>query len=264
MLAIDVATFFAVTVPTTLLMTWFPHALWVVAPVSGVALARGYRAPKTSSPLDGFKVAKAVSSFAALAVFHASQLGATIPNNVMTGIVAVNILEAVAMDVLIGGRYGWPNAVVGTGLTLLLPEQKQWMDPGAAFPLPLWWILLYTTWNAAFAYGVGLSWGCGLILLVPLCAPPHLWPVARAYSLVLQQVLRGSQALWIWQPGKSIITKEEGAPSVDDGKRLAAGVVNLCLLCISMHYHSYAPLHPRPPRRLLRRQLRGRGGDGGV
>ena len=46
---------------------------------------------------------------------------------------------------------------------------------------------------------------------------------ARTYSLVLLQVLRGSQFMWLFTPGQSTITKPEGAPSTHQAWRAAWG-----------------------------------------
>jgi hypothetical protein len=122
-------------------------------------------------------------------------------------------------------------------LVFLLPgelHEVSGQDGVFIAPLSKQWVFVYTTWNAAFCYGVGFAWSFCLILVTPLAVSatlglPNAWLGARTYSLVLNQVLRGSRALWIFVPGASYITKAENTPSTNQHVRMAAGVTNLGL-----------------------------------
>jgi hypothetical protein len=234
--AFDTLAFFAVTISLTLAMTSSGWVVWGLAPVFLLAVARGYQKPTKPSAVDTFKTVKIASAIGAVFVVNASQLGLSVAKETVAAMLAVNMLQAVITD-LAQGAAGWPNAVAGLVLVLLLPgELHKVSGQGGVFiaPLSMPWVFVYTTWNATFCYGVGFAWSFCLILATPLAVSatlglPNAWLGARTYSLVLNQVLRGSRALWIFVPGASYITKAENAPSTNQLVRVAAGVVNLGL-----------------------------------
>ena len=95
------------------------------------------------------------------------------------------------------------------------------------------WVVLYTTWNAAFCYGAGFAWSFRLILVTPLIVAallnePNAWLGARTYSLVLNASFAwGERDSRIFTPGQSFVTKPEGEPSTNQAWRMAWGVVNV-------------------------------------
>jgi len=229
----DTALFFVLTVPLTATMTMDPRGVWRVLPCALFALARGYTPAKTSSQVDVFKALKVVSSLLAVVVVNASQLGLGSSHAVVVTVLGVNMLEAALTDLSVSGL---PSALCGVLLVLFLPNQPLSFlkEQGHMFLVPLtWpWVALYTTWNGAFCYGVGFAWSFRLILMTPLLVTmmldePEAWLGARTYSLVLVQVLRGSQFTHIFTPGRSYVTKAEGAPSTDQAWRAAWGFANL-------------------------------------
>ena len=229
----DTALFFLLTVPLTAYMTMDPLGVWRVLPFALLALARGYTPAKTSSQVDVFKALKVVSSLLAVVVVNLSQLGLGSSHAVVVTVLGVNMLEAALTDLSVSGL---PNALCGALLVASLANQPLSFlkEQGHMFLVPLtWpWVALYTTWNGAFCYGVGFAWSFRLILVAPLLVTlmldePEAWLGARTYSLVLVQVLRGSQFTWIFTPGQSYITKPEGAPSTNQAWRAAWGIANL-------------------------------------
>lgn len=157
--------------------------------------------------------------------------------NIIASVLGINILEAVITDFLTDIKYGWPNATCELLLICILPKQKQELQFNNIFLFHLnnIWVIIYTLWNAVFVYGVGFSLSFCLILLTPLIVclilnQPNAWLGARTYSLILNQILRGSELLYIYKPGKSYITKIEGLVSTNQTIRLLLGSVNLVLL----------------------------------
>jgi hypothetical protein len=233
--AADTAAFFAVSVAATLAMTADARLLWAAGPLGLGALAARYG--EGASPLGAFKAAKALSSLAALLLVNAMQLGWRPPAHVVAAVLGVNMLEAAATDLAMGWRHGWPNALCGLLLVGVLGGREPVPAAVVLFPLTPAWVALYTSWDSAFAAGVGFSWSFCLVQFTPIAVSallgrPHAWLGARTYSLVLNQALRGSRAMWIYEPGRSYITKPEGAPSVDQRYRFAAGAANLALGCV--------------------------------
>ena len=229
----DTALFFLLTVPLTLYMTANPQGLWRVLPFALFALACGYVPAKSSSQVDVFKAAKVVSSLLAVVVVNSSQLGLGSSHAVVVTVLGVNMLEAALTDLSVSGL---PNALCGALLVLFLANQPLSFhnEQGPVFLVPLtWpWVFLYTTWNGAFCYGVGFAWSFRLVLVTPLLVTmlmdePHAWLGARTYSLVLVQALRGSQFTHMFTPGRSYVTKAEGAPSTHQAWRAAWGFANL-------------------------------------
>ena len=117
------------------------------------------------------------------------------------------------------------------------------------FALAWGWILMYTSWNAAFAYGVGFAWSFRLVLLIPVLVALYFdqedaavastaWLGARTYSLGLNQALRGAQFTYVFKPGASFVTKPENAPTTNDALRLYWGAANLALVGY-LYIHQY-------------------------
>lgn len=101
------------------------------------------------------------------------------------------------------------------------------------FPLHIYWILLYTTWNACFSYGCSMSSQTRLILVPPLIVGMYdikLWLGARVLSLLLHLILRVSQAVWFYRPGDSLLTPVAG--TIENSRTICHfwGVSNLIIL----------------------------------
>jgi len=232
----DVALFFLLSVPPTLLATASaPGACAALAlAVGGVSFR--YQPAKKASSLDLFKGVKIVSVIAGVVMVLAAQLGFGHSDALVLAVLAVNVLEAVLADLVLGSPL---NALCGACLVaelLALPLPVGVRGSTVLYPLPARWLALYTSWNAAFAYGVGFSRGARLVLLVPfiVCAllgDLDAWFNARTYSLIFLQVMRGTHFTRVFTPGESAVTKPEGAPSVTPALRELWGVFNCLIAC---------------------------------
>lgn len=106
-------------------------------------------------------------------------------------ILKINILEAILYD---KSLY---NKVSGV-LLLYYCEYEQ-----------IFWILLYSTWNAAFSYGRNFNWTTRFILLIPLILyfMHQDWLYTRCYSLLLNMILRSTEIIKYYDPkGKTFLT----------------------------------------------------------
>jgi hypothetical protein len=249
MIFTDFAAFLLISIPVTLLLTIEARGLFIILPIiifkMWLAAEKAGTTAVKASALDVFKVLKIFSSLCALVIVNASQNGYQTSIHVVAAILGINMLEACVTDVMISRTYGWPNALCGLVLVITLfieaarfPIGEAYPNPDGVFlyPLKLGWVLGYTSWNANFVYGVGFAWSFWLILITPLVVAslvnPYSWLGARTYSLVLNQVLRGANACWLFNPGKSFVTKEEGAPSGNNYVRFCVSVLNLLFVTV--------------------------------
>lgn len=229
----SVLLFFLLSVPPTALAVLSPRAALALTAL-GLAGVR-HRPLHGASFLSWLNAVKLASLLVAAGVACAAQLGVGVPPALVHGVLAVNMLEAVVTDVCIGSAL---NAVAGLALVYQLETPAVAARDGVVLcAVPLRWVLLYTTWNAAFAHGVGFSRGACLVLLTPfvVCALVgefDAWTAARTYSLLFLQLMRGSEFTRVFTPGATWVTKAEGAPSVNYTLRLAWGLLNAMLCCI--------------------------------
>lgn len=246
----DLALYFLAVVPLTHALTSHPVAMWLALPGAMAALWTGYNhaPPSAARSVDAFKAAKIASALAAVLVVNSAQAGWAWSSLTVAVVLGVNMLEASVADAAVNPWYGVPNALCGALLVLLLASEVAGAAPltthqahqqAFLFPLSHTWVALYTSWNAAFCYGVDFAWSFRLALAAALIvshvtlATPGAWLGARTYSLVLNQVFRGARASHIFTPGKSWVTKPEGEVHVRQGARLAWGLANLAAVAVA-------------------------------
>lgn len=119
-------------------------------------------------------------------------------------ILLANIVEASLKDITLGNYF---NAISGFILCITIPlppkawsiETKKDKYYDLIAYLPILWILLYTTWNAAFVYAENSGYLASsiCILAVPVIRSLYkkrsdLWMSARAYTLGLHIFIRAT------------------------------------------------------------------------
>ena len=229
----DILLFGMMTIVPTFIMTLKPKVLWIILPLLLLFLIKKPISSVSGGDLTFFKGIKILSSCLALVCVNLLQLRYEIFSyEFILVLLSINIFEAVLTDC--NNLIGIPNGISGFILILLIPRglEINIIQECFLFPLEMPWILLYTSWNAAFVYGVGLSRSFNLILIVPLIVSyllktPHSWLGARSYSLVLNQFYRGLEFPWIYKPGLSYLTKKENTVSTNRNLRLIWGSLNL-------------------------------------
>lgn len=246
---LDLIKFFAVSIPTTLVLTQHRPVLWIVAPLfvtkflwNHIVKVVGDASDTPSSALSLFKLVKIISSCVALSVVYYGQ-ETSVSLGTIKLVLSVNMFEAVLTDLQIKGRYGIFNSIAGIFLIAKLWDaQLEPIKPMGVFlfPIDAQWVIGYTLWNGAFVYGVGFAWSFVLVLMTPLVVSfsilemPASWLGARTYSLVLNQALRGTQAYDIFVPdGNSFVTKKENADEMDQSVRALWGMINLIYVLVT-------------------------------
>jgi hypothetical protein len=164
-------------------------------------------------------------------------------HGIVATLLVLNIFEAVVRDVQLGYLF---NAFSGVCLITSIPYtlSSEHMALLAdittstrtfVFPLSFQWVLLYSSWNACFAYDDNYSWMTRLILVPPvliaLLIRNDLWLSARVLLLMIHLILRAIQPIWFYQPGNSFLTPTAG--SIQNPKDICVmwGRVN-CLLSL--------------------------------
>ncbi len=147
--------------------------------------------------LNWFEVVKLVSILVGVVAFIRAQFE-PVPQIVFQLLLSVNILEAVLAELLLLGFN--LNTVVGAGIVF-----------GFCDPLSLWWIAVYSLWNATFSLALGFSHSTRLCLAVPVLVcmvlnDRSVWLSARTFSLVFNMLLRANQSTRIFMPGQSFLT----------------------------------------------------------
>jgi hypothetical protein len=166
---------------------------WVV--IVGVTLATTLVCIVLPVDLSVFTWIKLYTLAASSLWLHAMRHHAWIPWRVASwglwAVLALNILEAVVMDALVGL---WANALCGAVLIGSLVSYRRMTLTGetrhVSWPLPVTWIVAYTAWNLTFVAGkYGWHLSDHLIVLgIPLAwvlIRPDRWLEVRAYSLTL-------------------------------------------------------------------------------
>jgi hypothetical protein len=104
-------------------------------------------------------------------------------------IVILNIFEAIIID-----KYT-VNSILGILVVIFINFES------------LFWIIIYSIWNACFTYTYGFSWSTRVVLLTPVVLYRITgWVKARAYSLLINMMLRSIEFTYLFQSGKSFLT----------------------------------------------------------
>ena len=223
----DALAFWAFTTPLTIVLAWYPYAPWIGL-LASVAMMKNGKSKKFEKQwLNWFEIAKAVGALAGVTAITAFQMQSfpysTGWHNIFSTLLVVNILEAIIRDVQSGTGH-LPNALAGFFLLLLIPDSHlfaEFRDTSSSvgllfFPLKKKWIILYTSWNAAFSFGFNFSWSTRLMLITAIlasviCGNQAYWLHMRCISLTLNMLLRATRATYLYQPGCSFVTNRERA-----------------------------------------------------
>jgi hypothetical protein len=167
----------------------------------------------------------------------------------LTALLAINIVEAIIRDLELKHT---TNAVVGAILICTLPyyigvstlrDMQEIMNSTglSVYSLHISWVLLYSTWNAAFAYGDNYSLIIRLILIPPIflsivLGVPEVWLSARCFSLMSNMICRVTHAFYVYTPGQSPLTPPIGTIKHDSYFASIWGCVNLVCALIMILY----------------------------
>jgi hypothetical protein len=249
---VDTFAFLVLTVPCTAILTLSSNAVWLFLLLSPGCVWLSKRSDETAGAknkpkdsvikqewLNWFEISKLLAGVVGIVATNMLRGTYTLFSHlVIAGLLVVNMLEAIIKDVESLG--GWPNALVGLVLLCLIPfnfeGEQRLVDYTlekdiCVFPLSIWWVMLYTTWNAAFSYGFNFSWSTRFMLLTPLIVSLagfgeiSSWLSARTLSLVLNMVFRAMELTRLYTPGASFLTGEHNShnPQI----RLGWGTLNL-------------------------------------
>lgn len=130
--------------------------------------------------LNWFEITKLLSCILGLVVLH------FYPQHIQI-ILIINILEAIIKDKYL------INSLFGCLVIFILNPQS------------MLWVVLYSAWNALFTYTYGFSWSTRVQLLTPIILF-DMWIEARVYSLLLNMLMRATECVYLFQPGKSYLT----------------------------------------------------------
>ena len=162
----------------------------------------------------------------------------------------LNIAEALTREFQIGLL---ANASAGVGLILTLPfspavetisrlsiETKE--SHCFVFPLQIFWVIMYTSWNACLVYGDNMSIHTLLILIPPIFVMyfgTELWLGARVLLLLTNLILRHTQIVWIYRPGHSALTPMVGTTRHSKEVARQWGRINLFAMCVYFSFLTF-------------------------
>ena len=195
---------------------------------------------------DWFIVVKSLTSAVGVALMNIFRQEGWYTINthiIVVGFLALNITEAVIRDVQLNLL---ENAITAIGLIFTLPFNPSLETISRlsietnkthcfVFPLQVFWVLLYTSWNACFVFGDNMSILTMLILIPPILLMYfgiELWLGGRVLLLLIHLILRTIQIVDIYRPGHSALTPVAG--TIDNSKRVAHlwGRINLFAMCL--------------------------------
>ena len=195
---------------------------------------------------DWFIVVKSLTSAVGVALMNIFRQEGWYTINthmIVVGFLALNIAEAMIREVQLNLL---ANATTAIGLILTLPFNPSVETISRlsietnethcfVFPLHVFWVLLYTSWNACFVFGDNMSILTMLILIPPILVMYfgiELWLGGRVLLLLIHLILRTIQIVGIYRPGHSALTPVAG--TIDNSKRVAHlwGRINLFAMCL--------------------------------
>lgn len=251
----DSVSFAAFTTALTAGLAHYPTLIW---PLLLWAIHHRWQLTKTSIDkrpaleerwINWFEITKflgAIAGLGGICLFHSRREFSHHSLTILGTILQLNILIAVVSGIQKGDFCNYLNSFAGlilVGMVFLeydIPAEyfdqlKHYAEQTGLCMFPLTWryIVLYTSWNAAFTYSANFSNSTRLILVAP-CVFAYLsttesWLGARCFSLTLNMILRATECGDFYTPGKTAITAVPLAfvhsPSVLCGWVL----VNFCL-----------------------------------
>ena len=208
----------------------------VVAYLLAFAMACKFRLRDTfdTGMTKWFTVARfggALAGVIALTMLRYSGAVGSTADSCVAWLLAANILEAIIRDVQTAN---WANAVTGMFLMATIPFVSEsrtaliigWFD----FPLSATWIILYSSWNAAFSYANDFAWTTRLILIPPLLVVFQLgwdfWLGARATSLLVHLTMRAVHFTPFYTPGATSMTPTVGTVHHSSATAQVWGLLN--------------------------------------
>ncbi len=263
-LFIDVLSFLLISSVALTLLVFNGNLVWLVFGggliYGGITIAKSANASTNASKSaektvvswekgfsNWFIVAKSITSaFGVMLMNYFRVIGLYLFSTHFTVVafLELNIFEAVVQDVHLGY---FSNAITALGLMATVPFEVSYSNMSRlsmsteqehlfVFPLSIYWVLLYTSWNACFTYDDNLSLLTRLILIPPIIIAMYfnveLWLGARVLLLLLHLLLRGTQIFRIYQPGNSMLTPKAG--SIQNSKTIACvwGRINAIAMII--------------------------------
>lgn len=189
-----------------------------------------------------------LGSFIAINVIRYNTILSESEQNAMSTILAINMIEAIIKDIFNANYF---NALSGIILVLLIPCNlptnvtttitNGWIP----FNLSPVWIVIYTTWNAAFSYTENFPWTTRLILIPPLlisiiCGPEY-WFCARTYSIFLHPTMCMIQLTKYYVPGKTSLTPPINSVVHNSSVAIRWGILNaiMSVVYFTILYNSY-------------------------
>ena len=140
-------------------------------------------ARRTRGAIDGLRLLKApkiVSALVAVLVVNSGQAGWAWSPTTIALVLGIKMLEASVADAAVGDLLRRPQRAL---VMLLLVEVRDFLglqgDVATSnvkhflFPLTNTWVALYTSWNAAFCYGVDFAWSFRLVADGRACREPR-------------------------------------------------------------------------------------------
>lgn len=168
--------------------------------------------------INWFEISKLIGGIIAIFLITYCRYNQIILYFIITIVLIINIFEAIIYDIL---NYNYYNAFTGLLLVLNLLFLKVPLsniiitNTLFLFHIPIYWIIFYTTWNAAFSYGFNYSLSTRLILISSFIVSfyilnnPSTWLGARTYGLILNMILRYFRITYLYKSGFSIITTKK-------------------------------------------------------
>jgi hypothetical protein len=258
----DVSAFLVLTSFLTIVMARYWWIVCLMFVVTGIRFAREFIGGESNDErknmstfefkwLNWFEVTKliaAISGIVAICVFqHTQAKNSEGWHALCSFLLVVNIGEAVVRECQ-SGVWFLPNAACGIVLLICLPDYNTHVSLSLntellEYPLSWSWILLYTTWNAAFTYGFNLSWSTRFQLVSAIVvstllfnAKPKTWLHLRTLGLTLNMILRASQVTYLYCPGASALTYAGGSSHNPVVYRPWGAFNLLCAVCFVMMY----------------------------
>jgi hypothetical protein len=222
----------------TLWLTVSGPSVWGMLSFAGLVLCS--EVDHTPTWWNWFEVSKAAASVLGLVMVNGLRdtESASTAHQLVAGGLTINMLQAVVSDIRSGPGH-WCNALAGVGLLAAIPWHPATTEFLTPFPglfhfsLSPWWVIGYTTWNAAFSYGFNYSWSTRMVLIAPMTVSygilgqPSTWLGARCFSMCLNMTMRLSQLTYLYQPGESTLTAIVGKTNHNSLVRVVWGMINL-------------------------------------
>lgn len=210
----DILLFFLLTIPCVYLLTIHQISTLYLFIIIIIKLIFSKKIYIIKTWINWFEISKLIGVFVGIFIIIYCRYYKIYLYFITYIILSINIWMAVLSDFV---NFRFFNGISGVILFLKIPKNNKITNiintELFIFPLSIYWIICYTSWNAAFSYGFSYSLSTRLILFTSIIVSIFIlddlnsWLGCRTYGLLLNMIFRIFKVTYLYKPNQSLITR---------------------------------------------------------